>query len=192
MRTTGTGSATRTHATFAALAMIAIGATPMVAPAQQALDPVQVSAAASSTANPEADAVAREAADRYGTPKRWREAARLHRRAAELHGEDAQAVPQLRMAAWLYSASGDPASARVMMERAGDRASAVGDIDAAANAYVDAALFAIAETRYDRLPALVQRARVLADAPLLPQTRRAAILQRIDGSPRLASIARAN
>lgn len=192
MRTTGTGSAARTHTTFAAIAILALGATPVAARAQQALDPVQVRAAASSTANPEADAIAREAADRYGTPKRWREAARLHRRAAEIHGDDAQAVPQLRMAAWLYSASGDLASARSMMERAGDRAAAVGDIDAAANAYVDAALFAIEEGRDDRLPALVQRARVLADAPLLPQTRRAAILQRIDGSPRLASIARAN
>ena len=70
--------------------------------------------------------------------------------------------------------------------------SAVGDIDAAANAYVDAALFALSEQREDRLPALVQRARVLADAPLLPEARRNAILQRIDGAPRLAALGRMN
>lgn len=192
MRTTGTGSAARIHASFAAFAVLAIAFTPLAARAQQSLEPVQVRGAGSRIANPQADALAREAEGHYATPKRWREAARLHRRAAELHGEDPQAVPQLRMAAWLYSASRDFASARTMMERAGERAAAVGDIDAAAHAYVDAALFAIDDGREDRLPGLVQRARVLADAPLLPEARRAAILQRIDGAPRLASIARAN
>lgn len=192
MRTTGTGSATRTHASFAAFVVLAIAVTPLAAGAQQSLEPVQVLGAGSRIANPRAEALAKEAEEHYATPKRWREAARLHRRAAELHGDDPQAVAQFRMAAWLYGAARDLESARSMMERAGDRAAAVGDIDAAANAYVDAALFALDNGREDRLPALVQRARVLAHAPLLPEARRAAILQRIEGAPRLASIARAN
>ena len=192
MRTTRTGSATRIHATFAAVAILAVAATPEQAHAQQALEPVKVHAPTSKIANPSADALAAQASEQYASPKRWREAARLHRRAAELHGQDPQAVPQYRMAAWLYSAAGDLANARAMMERAGERAAAVGDIDAAANAYVDAALFALDDGRDDRLPALVQRARVLADAPLLPETRRTAILQRIDGAPRLAAIGRMN
>ena len=192
MRTTRSGSATRIHATFAAVAVLALTASPVALRAQQALEPVKVHAGSSKVANPAADALAAEAAQHYATPKRWREAARLHRRAADLHGEDPQAVAQLKMAAWLYGASKDYSAARLMMERAGDRAASVGDIDAAANAYVDAALFAIDEGRTDRLTPLVQRARVLADAPLLPEARRGAILQRIDGSPRLASIGRMN
>ena len=192
MRTTRTGSATRIHATFAAVAVLALAAAPGSLSAQQALEPVRVQAGSSHVSNPAADALAAEAKQHYATPKRWREAARLHRRAAELHGEDPQAVAQLKMAAWLYGASKDYAAARAMMERAAERAASVGDIDAAANAYVDAALFAVNEGRSDRLSALVQRARVLADAPLLPEARRGAILQRIDGSPRLASIDRLN
>ncbi len=192
MRTTSTRSATRIHAMFAAVALLAIVVTPGVTHAQQALDPVKVHAGSSKIANPAADALSAQAREHYATPKRWREAARLHRRAAELHGDDPQAVAQWRMAAWLYGASRDYASARAMMERAGDQAASVGDIDAAANAYVDAALFAINDGREDRLPTLVQRARVLADAPLLPEARRSAILQRIDGAPRLAAVGRMN
>ena len=192
MRTTRTGSATRIHTTFAAVAVLAIAFSPAVMHAQQALEPVKVHAGSSKIANPSADALAAEAKQHYANPKRWREAAKLHRRAAELHGADPQAVEQWRMAAWLYSASRDFASARAMMERAGEQAAAVGDIDAAANAYVDAALFALSDGRDDRLAALVQRARVLADAPLLPGARRSAILERIDGAPRLAAIGRMN
>ena len=192
MRTTRTGSATRIHTTFAAVAILSVAATPGIAQAQQALDPVKVHAPTSKIANPEADALAEQAARQYSSPKQWREAARLHRRAAEMHGQDPQAVAQYRMAAWLYGAAGDLANARTMMERAGERAASVGDIDAAANAFVDAALFALDDGRDDRLPALVQRARVLADAPLLPDARRSAILQRIDGAPRLAAIGRMN
>ncbi len=192
MRTTTTGSTTRVHAMFAAVAVLALAATPVTLRAQQALEPVKVHAGSSQISNPAADALAAEAKQHYATPKRWREAARLHRRAADLHGEDPQAVAQLRMADWLYGASKDFESARVMMESTAERAASVGDIEAAANAYVDAALFAIDEGRVDKLPALVQRARVLADAPLFPEARRGAILQRIDGSPRLASIGRMN
>ena len=192
MRTTRTGSAARIHATFAAIAILAVAARPERAHAQQALEPVKVHAPSSRVANPSADALAALAGEQYATPKRWREAARLHRRAAELHGDDPQAFAHYRMSAWLYGAAGDLANARAMMERAGERAASVGDIDAAANAYVDAALFALDGGREDRLPALVQRARVLADAPLLPDARRSAILQRIDGAPRLAAIGRMN
>ena len=192
MRTTSARSATRIHILSAAVAVLAFAGTPRITQAQQALDPVKVHPGTSKVANPAADALAEQAARHYATPRRWREAARLHQRAARLHGDDPQAVPQWRMAAWLYGASSDYASARAMMERAGEFAAAVGDIDAAANAYVDAALFAVSEKRDDRLPALVQRARVLADAPLLPEARRNAILQRIDGAPRLAAIGRMN
>ena len=192
MRTTRNGSATLIHATSTAVVVLSLALMPEAARAQQALEPVKVHAGSSEVSNPAADALVAEAKRHYGTPARWREAARLHRRAADLHSNDPQAVAQLKMAAWLYSGSGDVATARLMMERAGDRAASIGDIDAAANAYVDAALFALSEGRDDKLPALVRRARVLADAPLLPEARRSAILQRIDGAPRLASISRIN
>ena len=91
MRTTRTGSATRIHATFAAITVLALSAAPVALHAQQALEPVKVHAGASQVANPAADALAAEAKQHYATPKRWREAARLHRRAADLHGEDPQA-----------------------------------------------------------------------------------------------------
>src|SRR5688500_3093204 len=68
MRTTGTGSATRIHATFAVVAVLALSAAPAALGAQQALEPVKVHAGASSVSNPAADALAAEAKQHYGTP----------------------------------------------------------------------------------------------------------------------------
>ena len=171
----------RTAALVAAVAL----ATPGTAAAQQQLPPARVVAPAVLD-NARADTLERWAASMYSTRWQLPRAARLHERAAALRGDDPRAVQSWRMAAWLYSATGDHGQGRAMMERAAASAMAVGDVERAANAYVDAALIALEAGRADKAPPLLRKTRVVLGSPLLPDDRRAAILRRIGEETRLA------
>jgi hypothetical protein len=189
------GATLATMATLAARTAFAVvfAAAPAVeqitpAPAQP-VPPVRVEAAlatAEGQENARADALEAGAITLYGTPREWRTVAGLHRRAAALRRDDPRAVDSWRMAAWAYSAARDPATARAMMERAAERAAAGGDVERAANAYVDAAFIALESGGTDRVPGLLRKTRVLLSSPVLPADRRAAVLQRISGEARLA------
>jgi hypothetical protein len=178
------------HQTFAALLVLSALA-PVPALAQQPLTPVRVHGEAATRNNARADTLEIHAVALYGVPREWRTVATLHRRAAELRGDDPRAAESFRLAAWAYSAARDLGMARQMMLRAAERAAGSGDIEKAAHSYIDAAFIAIDEERDDRLPDLLRKVRVLLDAPLLPAERRVTILQRVEGAPRLAQAWRA-
>jgi len=149
----------------------------------QLRDPVQITASRLAQAN----ALSDRAASLYGSAKKFKQAATLHVRAADLRAPgDARGYEDLNMAGHLYRAAGDAGRAREAMERAAEQAAARGDVFAAAKSYVDAGYLAIEERRSDRVPALALKAELLAGSPLLSDEQRAAIMGRIGKETRLA------
>ena len=169
-------------------ALLAMTIAPSVAGAQQEMSPVEIAAARSQTENARADALEETARTMYATPRKFREAAQLHKRAAMIRGIDPKAVESFRSAAWLYSAARDNGLATQMMVKAGEHAALAGRIEDAAHSYIDAALLAVADDREDKVPTILSRMHVVLSAPLLPEDRRAKILQRIESDSRVASL----
>lgn len=121
-----------------------------------------------------------EAAGALVAAHRYRDAARLHRRSADLRpAEDPLGFRCLSEAAALVYASGDRSAARGDLARAADHALARGDLRNAALAYLDAAWIAQEQRNTRQVWELGHRAEMLAESPLLGSTDRAAILQRI-------------
>ena len=121
-----------------------------------------------------------EAAVALVAAHRWGDAARLHRRSAELRApEDPLGFQCLTEAAALAYATSDPSGARADMAKAAGQALARGDLKAAAFAYLDAAWIAQEQKNPRQVWEWGHRAEILADAPLLPASDRDAILQRI-------------
>ena len=118
------------------------------------------------------------------TAGRWRDAARLHRRSAEFRAaEDPRASQSLAEAAALAYAAGDRSGARTDMARAAERALARGDLRAAALAYLDAAWIAQEQEKPNQVWEFGHRAEILASSPLLSESDRGVILQRIERAP---------
>lgn len=170
------------------LALVLTAAVAGAGDAQQPLPPVQVEGTTISEQKMLADRLDAEASALRGSPKRFFEAGQLHRRAAFLRGIDSAAVSSFRSAAWMFSAAGENGHARLMMEKAAERAAAVGDVERAANCLIDAALLAAASGREDRVPVLLGRMHALLTSPLLAEDRRAGILQRVGASATLATV----
>jgi hypothetical protein len=121
-----------------------------------------------------------QAAEALVTAHRYRDAARLHRRSAELRpAEDPLGYRCLSEAAALVYATGDRTAARGNLVLAGDHALARGDLRNAAMAYLDAAWVAQEQRNRRQVYELGHRAEMLADSPLLGASDRAAIMQRI-------------
>jgi hypothetical protein len=121
-----------------------------------------------------------EAAGALVAAHRYRDAARLHRRSAELRpAEDPMGFQCLSEAAALVYAAGDRSAARGDLSLAADHALARGDLRSAAMAYLDAAWIAQEQRNPRHVWELGHRAEMLAESPLLGSTDRAAILQRI-------------
>ena len=174
------------HLTAAAAVLAAALALPSTGAAQARLEPVRVIARAA-----EASALAAQAESLYGTPKKWRKAAGLHLRAAELRPVgDGSAIRDLSMAAHLYRAAGAEGRARTAMERAADQAAERGDVYTAATAYVDAGFLALEARRTDQVPALARKAVLLAKSPLLTSEQRARIMSRVGYEQVVATIQR--
>ena len=115
------------------------------------------------------------------TTHRWRDAARLHRRSAELRtADDPLGFRCLTEAAALAYAINDRSAARTDMADAAGQALARGDLRAAALAYLDAAWIAQEQKNPRQVWELGHRAEMLADSPFLGASDRAAILQRIE------------
>jgi hypothetical protein len=161
---------------------------PSTSGAQQSLSPVQIAAARSETENARADALEDRARALYATPSKFRDAAQLHRRAAMIRGIDPRAVESFRSAAWLYSAAHNNGLATQMMVKAGEQAAMAGRLEDAANSYIDAALLAVADNREDKVANILSRMHVVLSAPLLPEDRRAKILERIQADSRVAKL----
>jgi hypothetical protein len=171
-------------AVIGAAAVLAAVLAPMVADAQQPLTPVEIAEAQSENAR--ADALDALAQTMYSTPRKFREAARLHQRAAIIRGEHPTAAESYRSAAWAFAASGNGGLATQMMVKAADVAARTGRIEQAANSYVDAALLAVEDKRVDRVPTMLARVHTVLSAPLVPEATRAKILERIQGDTRVA------
>ena len=125
-----------------------------------------------------------EAAVALTAAHRWGDAARLHRRSAELRdADDALGFRCLKDAAALVYATGDRSGARADMAAAASQALARGELRPAADAYLDAAWIAQEQRNPRKVYELGHRAEMLADSPLLGASDRAAILQRIERAP---------
>jgi hypothetical protein len=125
-----------------------------------------------------------DAAARLVEAGRWRDAARLYRRSAEFRAaEDPLGFRCLTDAAALAYASGDRSGARQDMARAAEHALGRGDVKAAALAYLDAAWIAQEQQKPRQVWELGHRAEILAESPLLSESDRSAILQRIERAP---------
>jgi hypothetical protein len=169
-----------TRLSIAGLLLATIG-LPAAATAQYRL-PVLVSSARADSLH--------EAAVALVTAHRWRDAARLHRRSAELRGaDDPLGFRCLTEAAALAYASGDRSAARSDMADAAGQALARGDLRAAALAYLDAAWIAQEQKDPRRVWELGHRAELLADSPLLGPADRDAILRRIRHVPETGQLA---
>lgn len=131
-----------------------------------------------------------DAAMRLETAHRWGDAARLHRRSAQLRpAEDPLGFRCLKEAAALAYATSERSVARADMAKAAEQALARGVLGAAALAYLDAAWIAQEQNNPRQVWELGHRAEMLADSPLLDPFDRAAILQRIRRVPDAAQLA---
>lgn len=174
----------RAHALVAA-AGVALALIPATVIAQQPMPSVVVAA----TAKPDLARAAQleaEAAREEVSPKRWRDAASLYRRAAELHGATPEAVTLYKRAAWLYSAAGDHGKGRQQLERSARIALDRGDVVLAANTLYDAALMAATGRDIRATDETLGRLQVLLAAPLMPDDVRAGMKERLTTPARLA------
>ena len=162
-------------------ALLATLALPAVLSAQYQL-PTLTSAARADSLHKAAAALV--TAHRYG------DAARLHRRSAQLRdADDPLAFRCLKEAAALEYATGDRTSARTDMAAAAAQALARGELRDAALAYVDAAWIAPEQKNPRQVWELGHRAEMLADSPLLSASDRLAIMQRIERAPEAVQVA---
>jgi len=156
-------------------ALLASLALPAAAAAQYQL-PTLTSAARADSLHQAAAALV--TAHRYG------DAARLHRRSAQLRdADDPLGFRCFKDAAALEYAAGDRTGARTDMAAAAGQALARGDLREAALAYVDAAWIAQEQKNPRQVWELGHRAEMLADSPLLSASDRLAIMQRIERAP---------
>jgi hypothetical protein len=170
--------------TFGACALFATIFMPS-AEAQQRLSPVAV-VALEETEHARADVLDERARALYSTPSKFREAAQLHYRAALIRGNGPQAAASLRSAALAFSAAKRGSLATELMVKSAELSAMSGRVEESANAYIDAALLAVAEQRVDKVPVLLSRMHTVLSSPLLPEARRSKILERIQGDDRIA------
>jgi hypothetical protein len=162
-------------------ALLAMVGLPESAPAQYRLPTIVSSFRADSL---------HEAAAELVAGHRPRDAARLHRRSAELRTpEDPLGFRCLNEAAALAWFAGDRTAARADLAKAAEQALARGDLRSAALAYLDAAWIAQEQKNPRQVWELGHRAEMLADSPLLATSDRVAILQRIRRAPEAMRLA---
>lgn len=114
-----------------------------------------------------------DARDYLSDLSKWDRAATLFRRAAELRPEgDPTATEDLMYAARLSFYEGNERQAIRDFEAAGQRALVMGDVLVAANAFADAAWIAQHRGYGARAHALLGRAQLLSNSPLIPEDAR--------------------
>jgi hypothetical protein len=163
----------------------ALAFAPAAAAAQHTIPAVVVEAAS----DPDLQRAAKleaQAALEEASPRRWKDAATLYRRAAELHGETLEAAALYQRAAWLYTATGAHATARRQLERSARIALDRGDVVRAAGTLYDAALMAATDRDVRATETTLQRLEILLAAPLMPDDVRASMKQRMAEPARLA------
>jgi hypothetical protein len=140
----------------------------------------QPAAMVGSEARAGAEALEAQAKELYTQPLRYREAASLHVRAAELReAGDPLRVKNLQQAARLYYYAGKKTKAQSLMERAGEEALSTGDIMLAARTLLDASAVAQDLRRGADVLRIVERVRLLMASPLIAASDREDVLKRI-------------
>jgi hypothetical protein len=170
---------------FAGGILFAVAAAPIAASAQQTLAPVRVAA------NVEyADRLAAQADSLSRMLTHFKKAAKLYEAsAAARQAGDAKGFTHLRAAAFLRYDAGDKRTGLGLMEQAAQRAADLGDVIAAANSYIDAAIIAAELKQAPRARDLSRRAALLAKSPLLDSSQRSALLVRMNGWQAIAEVA---
>ena len=163
--------------TTVAAAALALAAVPAAALAQQHLQPVRVSP---SETLARAEALHGRGVEAGDSLNRLKQAAKLHEGSAELRTvDDPQRTECLREAALLRYYSGDRSAASRIMVRAAESAAERGDVITAAQSFSDAAIIAHEMKQGARAWELGLRADVLTGSPLLNETQRLALRERI-------------
>jgi hypothetical protein len=129
------------------------------------------------------------AVELYADPSRAADAARLHLEEASFRTrDDPQAVDALVMAAHMFFYAKRPFSAKRVMEQAAKRALTIGDVNRAAQAYVDAAFLAQKQNNDFEMQRLGRKALLLTNSPQLQPEQRITILRRIQPNTDLAAV----
>jgi tetratricopeptide (TPR) repeat protein len=127
-----------------------------------------------------ADELHQRALDLLSSPGKWRQAARLLEQSANLRDPaDRERFTSLLFAGRVYHVAGQPVKALDVIEQAGDQALATGSIIDAAHAYIQAGAIAVELKRNRDAQRLAQKAGLLAKSPLLNETQRGLILNRL-------------
>lgn len=117
----------------------------------------------------------------YDKPGQWRRAAELHlEEVTYRNDEDPQAVVSLLLAGYILRHTGDRSRSIAVLEEAGRRAIAIGDVVSAARAYTDAAFVAQEAGKDTEVKRFARMATLLGKSPLLPESQRMLIARRFD------------
>ena len=159
---------------------LVVVALPFAARAQTSLQPIRVTEKQQQADEYDERAAALETTD-------WsqlKEAAKLRAKAAELRApDDPKGARSLYWAARDRYYSGDNWGARNLMEQAGERAVAIGDVLTAVNAFTDAAYISADLKDASRTVTAAKRAKLLAASPMLSEDQRFQLRSRLaDGS----------
>ena len=184
IRTSETPSSASFTQLFVALLAVALITLPSRATAQT----VNVKASGTAAAT-RAEQLNRQAVALYSVPARAGDAASLHVQEVSLRApSDPEAITALVMAANLYSYSKQPMTARKTMERAAERALAIGDVVTAAQAFTNAAFLAHESNNVSETQRLGRKAILLSESPQLSQEERTTIRNRFRVSPAFATL----
>lgn len=158
-----------------ASAALAAFVLPVSARAQM-LEPIRVTDSRLKAEKLDAEALSYEQNDWAQLKK----AARLREAAADLRtADDPDGVVSLYWAARDRYYSSDAKGARVLMEQAGERALAMGDVLNAATAFTEAAYICADIRDGERMRTLASRAKLLANSPQLSIEQRSQLLTRL-------------
>ncbi len=114
----------------------------------------------------------------------WESAAGLYRRAAELRGTgDPRSALDLRLAGYIYYYRSRGAAAVVSLTESGEAFLSLGDVQGAAEAFIDGAWVAAQLGMSAEAMVLAERAKLLTRSPLLPADERFALARRLGATP---------
>ena len=164
------------------LRLLAVAAAALPAAAMAQARPLTLDTVSVTAPRTRADSLDDKAIALYNSPKQWRQAAYLHQIAASLRPlGDVRGISSLTMSANLLYALRDLASARMVMEHAGDYAWQRGEFGRAAIAYVDAGYIALEMGNRGRAEQLGRKAQAIAQSPFMSADERALIKRRVGG-----------
>jgi hypothetical protein len=137
------------------------------------------------TAQPAAAArMEQQARDLLVTGRGWERAADLYLRAAALRGPgDLESAGNLRLAGYVEFYRGRPKAAVASLTQAGEAFLALGDVERAAQAFIDGAWVAAQAKMPIDARALGERGRLLTQSPLLAAENRTALVRRLGEVP---------